>query len=169
LTPAARLANLRGVNTPSLRRFFAVAAAAAVLAGCKSSTSDIVPLGGNLYAVTRESTNIINRNDKKLKEQAEDDAARFCEMRGKQLQVVDVTADKPNFRDGFVSVKLTFRAVDAAAVAPAPSMGSAEVAPPGSSEFYRKLKELEDLRKSGVITEDEFETAKKKILDNDVH
>lgn len=167
LTRESCWANLRGVNTPSLRRLLAVAAAAALLGGCATSSSDIVSLGGNLYAVTRESNLVINRNADKLKERAQEDAAKFCEMHGKQLQVVDVAVDKPNFRDGFVSVKLTFRALNPSEYsASAPAMGEAsgQVVPPGSSEFYRQLTELEDLRKKGIITEDEFQAAKAKIL-----
>lgn len=159
-------------------RLPALAALAGLLAACHNSTSDVVSLGGNMYAVTRESTIIINRDVDKMKEEAETDAGAFCQLHGKQLQIVDVSEDKPNFRDGFVSVKVTFRALDQSAtpapapMAMAPSMGSPEAAPapspaaPPPSKFYQQLKELEDLRKSGVITQDEFDAAKKKILEN---
>ncbi|HEY3756508.1 MAG TPA: SHOCT domain-containing protein [Opitutaceae bacterium] len=151
------------MNTPAFRRLFAAAAVVALLAGCHSTTSKVVSQGDNLFTVTRESTNVLNRNEADMKQLAEDDAAKYCEQRGKQLQIVKVATDKPDFRDGFVSVTVTFRAVDSGQIS-APAMGLGDVAPPGSSEFYRKLKELEDLRKSGVISEDEFEAAKKKIL-----
>lgn len=166
--------------TPILRRSV-VAAFAALLAGCASySTSHVTPLGGNLYQVTRDAGTILSRNADKMKEAAQADAEKFCEQRGKQLQIVDVDLDKPMVGTGFVSVKVTFRALEpgetppppppsapampaSPAYAPAP-MAAAATIPPPSGDLYTALKKLEELRKEGILSQDEFDAEKKKIL-----
>jgi hypothetical protein len=173
LDPGGRGGDFLDVNPSSFRRLLAVVAICGGVAGCTFSTSNVVPAGGNLYTVTREAKTTFNRNIDTLKEQARGDAAKFCAERGRQLQVVDVTAARPFLTTGFISAKVTFRAVDpneAAAPAAEPAPGPAAVGAPGAAEvppsgdLYSQLIKLDDLRKRGILTEEEFQAEKRKVL-----
>ena len=48
-----------------------------------------------------------------------------------------------------------------------PREGSDEDSASASTKVYTELQQLEDLRKQGIITDEEFEAQKKKVLDGD--
>ncbi|MGH7995213.1 MAG: SHOCT domain-containing protein [Opitutaceae bacterium] len=161
------------MNTPALRRIFAAIAMGGTLAGCSYSTSNVASLGGNLYCATSQAATVLNRSGDKLKEEATQDAEKFCEIRGKQIQIVDVTVHKPLISSGFVTAKVTFRALnpgEAPVAAPAenltaaPSEMQAPVAQASVDDPYTQLIKLDDLHKRGIITDKEFKEEKQKIL-----
>jgi hypothetical protein len=128
----------------------------------------VVDLGNNTFSVTRQATNGFSRDVEKLKSEAQEDAAQYCAARGKQLKVVSLTSEKPLFSLGYASAKIVFKALEPGAVdAPDPAAVSnapvaAHLSPTG--DLYNDLLKLDDLRKRGILTEEEFQSEKKKAL-----
>ncbi len=130
-----------------------------------------------------------NRDSDKLRDKANDEAAKYCADRGKQLKVVSLTSKVPMFGTGYARAKITFMALDAgdprlSNAAPAalrstrplrrprrprpPSWRSAAPPPPpprlNTDELYNELVKLDDLRKKGILTDDEFQAEKRELL-----
>jgi hypothetical protein len=145
---------------------------------------EVVSLGGDTYSITREAGSAFNRDVDKLKAEASEDAAKYCADQGKQLKVVSLTGNLPKFGLGYAKAKIVFKALNAgdpglasepaaspasvAAPAPAPVAAPAWVAPAEKSlstdELYGDLVKLDDLRKKGILTDDEFQSEKRKVL-----
>jgi hypothetical protein len=135
----------------------------------------VVPLGDDTYSITREAKSAFNRNIEKLKADATAAATEFCEAQGKQMKVISLTADVPLFSLGYAKAKIVFKALNPgdprltsdsasmAAPAMAPAMAPVEK-PLSTDELYAALVKLDDLRKKGILTDDEFQAEKKKIL-----
>jgi hypothetical protein len=138
---------------------------------------DIVSLGHDTYALTRWADNGFTRNTAKLKEQALQDAAAYCARLHRELKVVSTTASRPLVPlTGFASAKVVFRALEAddpalqapadAPVSSAVPVTAAAPAPKSATDtLYSDLLKLDDLRKRGILTEEEFEVLKKHLLD----
>ncbi len=122
----------------------------------------VVPLGDNTYSISCEANYIFARNTAKLKAQAREAAAKFCASQGKQLKVVSLTDEKPFYGVDFIKAKIVFKALDAGD----PELGADKTAekPADSSDMYTELIKLDELRKKGILTDDEFKAEKKKIL-----
>ena len=144
------------------------------LAGCASS-KNVVSLGNNTYAVTAEASTGFFRHPERLEARARADAAKFCESQGKVLKILSVTTGQPHFGGGFASSKVTFMALNpgdpalTAAPAPAESGEPAVVAPAAApvaptDVLYAELIKLNDLRQKGLITDEEYQAQKRKIL-----
>jgi hypothetical protein len=142
-----------------------------------ASTSKVESLGDSTFAITRTATTGFDRDVKQFRQEAEQDAAKYCADQGKVLKVVAVTSDRPHFGGGYASAKIVFKALEAGdpvltAVEPAPPVvGGAAVAaapagvlPTYAGDFYSELLKLDDLRKRGLLTDKEFEQQKKKLL-----
>ena len=125
------------------------------LAGC-ASNSHVVPMGNSTYSITREAVTVFSRDTEALKAKAKDDAAQFCASKGKQLKVLDITADKPRLATGYAKAKIVFQAVDA--------VDSDRVSRPAPVDLYSELIKLDELRKKSILTEEEFQLEKKKVL-----
>lgn len=145
----------------------------AFLAGAAaSSKSVLVEMGDNTYSITREAKTAFNRDTEKLKAEAEEDAAKFCTARGKQLKVVALTVERPFYTLGFSKAKIIFKALDAGDAeltrepAPIPAVNLSAAGPVSgpSGDLYTELLKLDDLRKKGILTDAEFESEKKKVL-----
>lgn len=141
-------------------------------------------MGDNTYSITRVAKHALDRDIDALKAGAMEDAAKFCAARGKQLKVVTITEQKPRFSFGYFKAKIVFKALDAGdaelASEPAPIAGNERPAPIAAtqrpapivvsenpvttSELYTALMQLDDLRKKNVLTEEEFQSEKQKIL-----
>ena len=139
---------------------------------------EIVPLGHDTYALTRWAGNGFVRNTEKLKTQALEDAATYCAKLHKELKIVSTTTARPVVPlTGFASAKVVFKALDAndpelhapvSASAPgAATPAVAEIAAPrtATDALYSDLMKLDDLRKRGLLTEEEFQAQKKKLLE----
>jgi Short C-terminal domain len=144
----------------------------AALLGC-ATKSAVVSLGDGTYEVTRTAETAFTRDTGAMTTKAREDAAHFCAQQGKELKVLDVVVDKPFYTTGYASSKVVFKAVNPgeanlpsapAAVAyrtPPP----AEVSPKQSTDdLVAQLVKLDDLRKKGILTDEEFQAEKKKIL-----
>ena len=144
-------------------------------------------MGDNTFSITRVAKDGFHRNVEALKTQALEDAASFCAARGKQLKVVDVKQEKPWFSLGYCKATVVFKALNAGdpelTAAPPPAPGSVRTiyiatsqpltAPPPpvvrekpitTSELVTALTQLDDLRKKGILTEEEFQSEKQKVL-----
>ncbi len=152
--------------------------------------ADVVPVGNDTYTITCEARTAFTRDPDKLRDKANDEAAKYCADHGKQLKVVSLTSKVPMFGTGYARAKITFMALDAgdprlsnAAPAAAPvyaaapaytaapaAVMAAPAAPPpppprlNTDELYNELVKLDDLRKKGILTDDEFQAEKRKLL-----
>jgi hypothetical protein len=132
--------------------------------------SKIDSLGGNTYRITESANNKFTRNTDKLKARATDEANAFCTRLGKHLKVVSVTENKGLYLIGdMASATLTFKALDLNDPEfgkPAPASAADPAAAPVTNEtLYADLLRLDDLRKKGILTEEEFQVEKKKALE----
>lgn len=156
LTSAEPAMIFPGVNTRTVGRIPSALAICVALAGC-ASNMHVVSMGNNTYTITRDAVTVFSRNTEVLKAQAKEDAAKFCASKGKQLKVVDITVEKPRLTTGYAKAKIVFQAVDAEDSSPT-------VAPATVDLLYAELIKLDDLRKRGILTEEEFQAEKKKVL-----
>lgn len=146
----------------------------------------MVSMGNDTYSITREAKTAFNRDVEKLKADASDAAAKYCEAQGKQLKVVSLTGTVPFFGTGYAKAKIVFRALspgdpgltsETAQMAPAVASSVAPYTPPyvppaaapaekslSTDELYNDLLKLDDLRKKGILSDDEFQAEKKKVL-----
>jgi hypothetical protein len=167
-----------------LRRFLAtILLLSATLLGRAESTPKISDLGNNTYSVTVAASHKFTRNTDKLKVAAVEAASAYCTKQDRHLKIVDVVEKKSFYGVGdMANVTLTFKALAAGdpelAVAPAPAVsaklvGTAAATPPMSlapapltnEALYTDLLRLDDLRKKGILTDEEFAAEKKKLLD----
>jgi hypothetical protein len=158
------------VNTNTPGRFFFAVLLFVGLVACASaadSKSSMVPLGDNTFRITRKATSGFNRDVDALKAEAQDDAEKYCASLGKKIKIVSLTADKPLIAMGYVKAMIVFKALDAqdpeitGVTTPAPAPPE-RLSPTG--DMYNDLLKLDDLRKRGILTEEEFQSEKKKVL-----
>jgi hypothetical protein len=148
---------------------------------------EIESLGQDTFALTRWANTGFARNTEKLKTQALEDAAAFCAKLHKELKVISTTAQRPTVPlTGFASAKVVFKALDAndpelhapvsspvpgtatsvSASATATPVVAANAPPKTATDMlYSDLMKLDDLRKRGLLTEEEFQAQKKKLLE----
>ena len=162
------------MKTPALRRILALLGVSVALL-CFPTQSlaaapapvEVVPMGDNTFSITRKATNAFSRDTERLKELAKADAATYCAGQGKQLKVVSLTAEKPFFSTGYASARIVFKALtpgEIEAAAAAPASGAYIEKPMTTEEMYNDLMKLDELRKKGILTDDEFQAEKRKIL-----
>lgn len=167
-----------GVNIITSARIISGLALCVLIGGC-ATNSEVTSLGGDMYSVKRTATTAFERDTDKLSSMAKDDAARFCAAHGKQLKVVDVVVDKPFYTTGYASAKVVFKALNPGEVdQPAQPVPAVQAAAPQSQapavvsqkqatdDLYTELTKLDELRKKGILTEEEFQAQKKKLLNS---
>ena len=160
------------MKTKIFRPILAVFVAGLTLLNCAAKPrveAPVIAMGDNTFTITRQATNGFNRDVEKLKAEAQEEAAQYCASHGKQLKIVSLTSEKPLFAFGYASAKIVFKAVDAGmveAAADSPATPAASSAPHLSptGDLYNDLIKLDDLRKRGILTDDEFQAEKKKVL-----
>jgi hypothetical protein len=130
-----------------------------------------VSMDNNTYSITSEATTAFMRDEDVLKADASAAAEKFCAAQGKQMKVLSLTSKMPKFSLGYGSAKITFMALNANdPVLLAPVAGPGEVAPAPAprnlttDELVSELTKLDDLRKKGILTDEEFQAEKKKVL-----
>lgn len=122
-------------------------------------------MGNNTFSITQTATNGFRRDTEKLEADVKADAEKYCAAQGKQLKVVDLTSKMPFFATGYASAKIVFQALTAAEIEQAAAVAPAEAArPSGTVNLYSDLIKLDELRQKGILTDDEFQAEKKKIL-----
>jgi hypothetical protein len=148
-------------------------------ASSHDNVGDVVALGNNTFSIKVEAKNALHRDVDALRTEANEAAASYCAEHGKELKVVSVTDKLPAFGLGYAYAKITFKALNpgdpelTAAPVPAPAAGGiVYVAAPAApverhlttDELYSELVKLDDLRKKGILTDEEFQAEKKKLL-----
>jgi hypothetical protein len=124
--------------------------------------SPVVALDNGTFSITCRGTSKFTRNTEKLKAGAIEAANAYCANLGKQARVVSTDEHKGIYLVGdFPSVTLVFKALDPTSVEVVGEPGA--VAAP-SGDLYTILIRLDDLRKKGILTEEEFQSEKKKVL-----
>ena len=177
-------ADVSGVNKKTLGWILLASSVCVVLTGY-AAPPKVESMGNDTYTVTRVAKTGFVRHTDKLRAEALDDAAKFCADQGKQLKVVTVTDSKPTVMFfGYAKATVVFKALDAgdpelrsepapAALAgrTAPAAFTERPAPPviaerplTTDELYSELTKLDDLRKKGILTDEEFQSEKRKVL-----
>ena len=149
-----------------------------IVGGSAASKSTLVSLGDETFSIVRQANTGLTRDTATLKAEALQDATNYCATHGKQLKVISAIEMKPLFMTAdYAKAKVVFKALseddpelkrDSArsgsdeAVAGAPIGLSSKPAPQG--DLYSELIKLDELRQKGILTEDEFQTEKKKVL-----
>ena len=144
----------------------------ASLAWAGTPKTKIDPLGDNTYCITVTATSKFTRNTTKLKDVGIVAATEFCTKQGKRFKLVSVDENKTMYIVGdLASTKVTFKALAAGdpelATVPGDTARPAVMpAPPVTADVLTsELTKLDELRKKGLLTDDEFTAAKKKLLD----
>jgi Short C-terminal domain len=146
-------------------------------ASSHDNVGDAISMGNNTYSIKVEAKNALHRDVDALRTEANEAAASYCAEHGKELRVVSLTDKVPTFGLGYAYAKITFKALnpgDPELTAPAPAApgGPVYVAAPvapverhlTTDELYNELVKLDDLRKKGILTDEEFQAEKKKLL-----
>lgn len=176
------------VNLKTLGRLLSVSWMCAALAGYAKShdnVGDVVSMGDNTYSIKVEAKNALHRDVDELKAEANQAAADYCSAQGKVFKEVSLSGKVPTFGLGYAYAKIVFKALNpgdpeltaqapvAGAAAPVAGMVAAPVAvgpPPerhlDTDELYNELVKLDDLRKKGILTDEEFQAEKKKLLNH---
>jgi hypothetical protein len=183
LTCRARGETFPDVKSLPLGRFLSVSLlclASSAFASTPAPTP--VSLGNNTYSITCEAPNAFHRDLDKLKSDATDLANQFCAEQGKQMKLLSLTGKVPMFATGYAHAKIVFKALNAGdpelamavspegtlivPVVPMVAAPAVQAAPPRltTDELYNELVKLDDLRKKGILSDDEFQAEKKKLL-----
>jgi hypothetical protein len=170
------------VNTKPLLKIFTVSLLALAFSARASAHDDIgtpISAGNNTYSITVTASNALMRDTDKLKEEASDTAASFCAGQGKVLKVISLTKKSPRFSLGYCTATIVFMSLSpgdplllppapvAAPVAYAPAAYAPAPAAPQTlttDELVAELTKLDDLRKKGILTDEEFQSEKRKVL-----
>ena len=145
-----------------------------ILAGCASNPG-IVATGGDTYTLTRTDRGGSFGNLNATKDDLVQEANQFAAVRGKAAVQVAMKEKHLIAPEGFTEVSYDFRLVDPATAkalqakpASAEAMPNSAPAAPASvgqgKDLYGELLRYDDLRKRGIITDDEFSQIKKKLL-----
>jgi Short C-terminal domain len=152
---------------------------ALITAGC--ATSEIIPMGTDTYMISQTSAGGVFTNMSALKSEVIKRANAFAESKGKvAIPLASNTTppapgQMPNFEYQFRLVDKNDPRATGAALVPRPDMvveNNINVPPssggakdePKSKDLYAELVKLDDLRKRGIITDEEFEAQKQRLL-----
>ncbi len=159
-----------------MKRRITVIAVVVFLTGCASS--GVVPMGQDTFMISKQSATGFSSAGA-VKADIYREGSAYCASQGKEFQPVnDHGVDGVPGR-AFASAEVQFRCLN---------KGDAELSRPtmkpianiriendirekkdihvqDSGDMYTELKKLKDLLDTGVITQTEFETQKKKIMD----
>jgi len=160
------------VKNPLLTLFLVFGFAAVVSRA--NSVARFEALGNNTFAATREAQSTFMRDVDQLKAEALADATTYCAKQHKELKVLSTTQKKPKLLlTGFASARVEFKALEAndpelqapVAAAVGQPAAASSTASSATDSLYSDLMKLDDLRKRGILTEEEFQAQKKKRLE----
>lgn len=144
------------------------------LVGC--ANAGIVQLSKDTYAITGSNFQGIFTNVSALKAKTVEEANAFAQSHGKVAVIESYKLHRP-LVGGFTSVKYQFKLVDKKDVGkvedPVEESADSDIQKDvsrkdenvKSSDLYTELMKLEELRKKNVLTEEEFQAQKKRLLD----
>ncbi len=126
-------------------------------------TPPIVALGNDSYVITRGAKFFYFRNTEKLAARARADAQKFCHDMGKEMKELSVEEIKAGLLIGdFAKAKITFKAL-----APGdPALTEANAGAGPISGGGGDLTKLDELHRGGVLTDQEFDAAKKRLAEH---
>lgn len=147
--------------------------------GCTTGTQ-VMAMSGGVYTVTRSGQSGFTSVGA-LRKQAYDEANQFAASKGKIAEVISVNETPTGFAR-FPQVDLRFRLITAeeqAALAKTPNLAvqgqashdamgrttDAGLTVNAKPDAYAELLKLDELRKKGIITDQEFEAQKKRVLE----
>lgn len=127
----------------------------------------IVALGNDTYVITRGATFFYFRDTTKLVKRARADAEKFCHDLGREMKELSVEEIKAGLIIGdFAKAKITFKALapndPALTETKAPAVASPTVPSP---TITGDLTKLEELHRSGILADTEFDAAKKRLAE----
>jgi hypothetical protein len=157
---------------------------ASVLALAACASADIVPMGTDTYMISQTSAGGIFTNMGTLKSEVIQRENAFAESKGK-VAIPVAAKEQPPIPGRMPNYEYQFRLVDrndpragGGGLFKTPDVlienrgqaPSVVINPPSkeqtrSTDVYTELLKLDDLRKRGIITEAEFETQKKRLLE----
>ena len=161
------------------RIFCLLASIALLIAGC--ANPGVVKLSPDTYMLSKADHAGILGNVAKLKASVIEEANKFAEAQGK-IAIPIASRETPNSPGHFATFEYQFRVVDAndpearrTALVPRPditidrtdrlSVDVIDKTPKDARpDLYIELTKLDELRKKGLLTEEEFEAEKKKLL-----
>ena len=131
-------------------------------------TPPVVALGSDTYLITRGAKFFYFRDTAKLVKRARTDAQKFCRDMGREMKELSVEEIKAGLVIGnFAKARITFKALapgdpaltDTTPLAPPPP-------PPAPAPAGSDLTKLEELHRSGVLVDAEFDAAKKRLAEH---
>jgi hypothetical protein len=158
---------------PSMCRAIALLLLSMVLVAC--ANPKIVQMAPDTYFLSRADHGGIFGNAETMTADVIGEATQFAQERGKVAVPISLNTT-PAFPGHFATVRYQFRLVDQdspearrATLSPVPNV-RIETPPtsapsPPSKDIYAELLRLDDLRKRGVLTDNEFEVQKRKLLE----
>ena len=158
-------------STPLGQVFSAFCLFLALFTAAAAAEPVVVSMGDNTYSITRQAGSAFSRDTDVLKASAKADAAKYCAAQGKEMKIISLTSERPWPTLGYASAKIVFKAFNAGdpeltrapEAAPTITVSGTQVQA-GSDDMYSELIKLDDLRKKGILTDDEFQAQKKKVL-----
>ena len=147
-----------------------------VLAGCvvmllaACTSTGVVPADGDTFMIGKKSAQAGFGPPVKTEAAVFAEASEFCDGQGKEVETADLIVRNSTFgRPG--SVNLKFRCVDpgtsttySTPTDKGTDIDATENAASGE-DIYSRLVKLEELRKQGILTDEEFAQEKKELLD----
>jgi hypothetical protein len=122
----------------------------------------VVALGNDTYVLTRGSTFFYFRDTTKLVKRARTDAQKFCQEKGREMKELSVEEIKGGLVIGdFSKARITFKALAPGDPELAETKSSAALSPSGGSD----LTKLEELHRTGVLVDSDFDAAKKRLAE----
>ena len=182
------------MNSTTLAKALSASFLCVALVGCAFKTSGgafkVIAMGHDTYSITCEAKTAFDRDIDRLKDDATAAANNYCAAEGKQIKVISLTSDLPLPTTGYAKAKIVFKALNpgspelegapAPAAAPGPAAAPVYAAPAAyaapapavepakrlltTDELYAELFKLDELRKKGILTDDEFQAEKRKLL-----
>jgi hypothetical protein len=135
-----------------------------LVAGCQST--GVIPAGQDSYMIGKKDGSPGLGVSLSNKAAVYSEASAFCREKGLEVETLDVTVT-PAMPARLGSTELHFKCVPPTEAAQAVANGGGKPADALTivpSDIYEELTKLDELRKKGIITEDEFQARKAKIL-----
>ncbi len=123
---------------------------------CSSlAIAEVTPVSDDTFVIRRSDKGGIFGNTAKMRDKVLREAEEFAAERGKIVETVTLSETGKGFMR-FAKIEYTFRLVDAETTVKADER---------PTDLYTELKKLAELRDDGLLTDEEFETEKKELLD----
>jgi len=122
----------------------------------------VVSLGDDTYTLKRGAKFFYFRDTTKLAKRAREDAEKFCHSLGKEMKELSMDEEKGGLVIGdFSKATIKFKAL-----APGdPALAEPHAANAPSPAVSSDLTKLEELHRSGILADPEFDAAKKRLAE----